>query len=124
MFEIAACQESIHGTPSDYLHVQQTLRTLAPRLLGREVYQSKGVLAAESLLQVSELLETELKEWNKVFRGFSGLYTQNNMLSQRPLSWIMARFGTIQLCAFYLSDHQLSHIRHCCLNNLITAHSN
>jgi hypothetical protein len=100
MLETAACQESIHDTPTGYLHVRLTLRTLALRLLGHEACQSKATIAAENLLQVSELLTAELQEWNAVFQGFSSLYTQNNMLSQRPLSWIIARFGTVQLCAF------------------------
>jgi hypothetical protein len=100
MLETAACQETIHDTSTSYLNVRLTLRTLALRLLGHEVCQSKATIAAENLLQVSELLSTELQEWNVVFQGFSSLYTQNNMLSQRLLSWIIARFGTIQLCAF------------------------
>lgn len=85
MLETAACQESIHDTSTGYLHVRLTFRTLALRLLGHEVCQSKATIAAENLLPVSELLTTGLQEWNVVFQGFQVSIPSSSQEPRRDL---------------------------------------
>jgi hypothetical protein len=122
MLESAVCQESMHATQSTYLVIRRMLRTLALSHLESEICQSNAVLAAENLLGLSQLLTTELQEWNMVLPSLSNPSPHNNILSQRLLSWIMARFGEIQLPYLPVSDIQLNVVRHCCSNDLITSH--
>jgi hypothetical protein len=63
------------------------------------------VVAAENLLRVSQLLMTELLDWNVVLRssGYNTTSTQDEVSHQRLLSWVMARFGEIPLPAFELT---------------------
>jgi hypothetical protein len=63
------------------------------------------VVAAENLLRVSQLLMTELLEWNVVLgsTGYNATSTQNEVSHQRLLSWVIARFGEIPLPIFELT---------------------
>jgi hypothetical protein len=105
MLENAACQEITSLTPSSHHIVRSTLRTLTLKLLHSEVCRSNSAVAAENLLRVSQLLMTELLDWNVVLRssGYNATSTQDEVSHQRLLSWVMARFGEIPLPAFELT---------------------
>jgi hypothetical protein len=94
MLENAACQAGLHALPLDHHDVRGTLRTLALRLLESEVSLSEGILAAKGLLNISQLMTTELREWSVILRdnGYQAA-TLSSMSNQQLLSWAMVRFG-------------------------------